>query len=236
MSDTGRSMLQGWNSGWITDPPVSRVPKGDRVKGLVQQLRNSIVGYMPADARSAAFDAIAWESWVASTKPDWKQGGQALADDPKLKAFRKDPGSFQDAWNERQEDGLWILDRIDEGDDINLVYMLFGQPVGILCMDPGDPASVSWVATHPGVADAGATLIEAAVEAAGGSGRLTLTSLSTASTFYQRLGFVEDGSKMTLTPGAPLWAHVGGKWRLSQYNGTKYFKAVKPLPPVPVKK
>lgn len=232
MSDTPKSLVEGWKAGWVNNPPVTSVAKGDGVKKIVDQLRRSIADYMPADTRSAPFDEAAWEAWAKSTKSTWDEGGKASADDPKLKSFRKDPKSFQGSWTERRDDGFWVLDRIDEGCDINLVYVLFGAPIGILCMDQGDPAPVAWVATHPGAADAGATLIEAAAGVSS-TGRLTLTSLHTASTFYQKLGFVNDGYKLTLTPDKPLWGNVGGKWRLTQYNGTKYFKPTKPLPPTP---
>jgi len=177
-----------------------------------------------------------WEAWVASTDGTWNTEGKAAVNDPKLKQFRDDPETFHASWKDRLEDAEWILERIDQGNEINLVYWLFGLPVGILCMDAGDPASIAYVVTHPATADAGATLIEAAVDAAGRDGRLRLVSLYLASTFYQRLGFAKDGIYYMLTPASPLWARLGNKWRLTQYNGTSYFNPSKPLPPLPLNK
>ena len=92
----------------------------------------------------------------------------------------------------------------------------------------GGDTEVKYLATHPGTSGAGETLIETAVNASqkeGNEGKISLTSLNSASSgFYRSLGF--EGSEATdlkLDPSqSTLWEQRDGEWNLIKNRDKSY--------------
>jgi hypothetical protein len=150
-------------------------------------------------------------------------------------------------WNDRMNGTRALFDMVGEGQSLNLGYYCFGILVGVICIMDSSTPYVTELVTHPGVANAGEILIEAACNRsakAGHGGKLELYSLSAASTgFYKAVGFTKDGGdyetggKMSLDPtGNALWVKLGDHWLLRKYAGQKYYEGRKTPPPLPARK
>ena len=187
------------------DSPVMKIDDTESIKAVVQNFRNSVDSY-------------------SGDKDDMPVSMQPLHDDEAVRAA--------EGWEDRASDAIKMANSLEfehgESTDAFHYPLSNRQSAAVMSLEHSSGITeIKYLASHPGTAGAGQTMIETAVnesEKRGNEGRIGgLDSLDEAVSFYHSMGFSGPQNNMSLDPEkSDLWSKDGNEWSFNKLKGQKY--------------
>jgi hypothetical protein len=191
---------------WVTDPPIFVLTDQADIDLAVNTLKANL------------------EDWKEVAVPF-----SPAASDIDQRDWKSPKRTKQERWNVRIKNTKRFSWGAIGGNFV-VVYRVAGAPIGLMAMDElGGTPYVLGLVTHPGSENAGAILLEYAVQKSdeqGKGGKLKIMPENEeCREAYLHLGFVgPPDNLMTLDPASrrDIWSKPGPKWLVTKFIGKKY--------------